>query len=110
VKQTQQGRTARIPLLIGTNKDEGSVIVVGDPTAYQPTIDAFVSAPAFHPAMPVYLCPAQEKQHSQLPARGHRHAQEAVPRAVRGVPDRIQRLRRHLACAFYLLPPFCMHS
>lgn len=34
VKQTKQGRTAKVPLLIGTNKDEGTLIVEGEPTAY----------------------------------------------------------------------------
>ncbi|KZT40310.1 alpha/beta-hydrolase [Sistotremastrum suecicum HHB10207 ss-3] len=34
VKQTKEGRTANIPLLIGTNKDEGTLIVNGEPTAY----------------------------------------------------------------------------
>ncbi|KAL5526290.1 hypothetical protein ACEPAF_8013 [Sanghuangporus sanghuang] len=34
VKQIREGRTARIPLLIGTNKDEGTLIVNGEPTAF----------------------------------------------------------------------------
>ncbi|QRV74290.1 Carboxylesterase family [Ceratobasidium sp. AG-Ba] len=34
VRQTKLGKTARIPLLIGTNKDEGTLIVEGEPTAY----------------------------------------------------------------------------
>ncbi|RDB20701.1 Para-nitrobenzyl esterase [Hypsizygus marmoreus] len=34
VTQTKRGHTARIPLLIGTNKDEGTLIVEGEPTAY----------------------------------------------------------------------------
>lgn len=41
VKQTRQGRTARIPLLVGTNKDEGTLIVEGEPTAYLPNIAAY---------------------------------------------------------------------
>ncbi|EEB87406.1 hypothetical protein MPER_15250, partial [Moniliophthora perniciosa FA553] len=34
VKQTKEGRTANVPLLVGTNKDEGTLIVEGEPTAY----------------------------------------------------------------------------
>lgn len=34
VKQTRENRTANVPLLIGTNKDEGTLIVNGEPTAY----------------------------------------------------------------------------
>ncbi|KAF9262533.1 carboxylesterase [Marasmius fiardii PR-910] len=34
VKQTRERRTAQVPLLIGTNKDEGTLIVEGEPTAY----------------------------------------------------------------------------
>ncbi|KAH8112629.1 carboxylesterase, partial [Phellopilus nigrolimitatus] len=34
VKQTKEGRTAKIPLLIGTNKDEGTLIVNSEPTAF----------------------------------------------------------------------------
>ncbi|KAJ7596830.1 carboxylesterase [Mycena floridula] len=34
VKQTREGRTANVPLLVGTNKDEGTLIVEGEPTAY----------------------------------------------------------------------------
>ncbi|KAJ2917720.1 hypothetical protein MD484_g2708, partial [Candolleomyces efflorescens] len=34
VKQTRAGDTARVPLLIGTNKDEGTLIVEGEVTAY----------------------------------------------------------------------------
>ncbi|KAG5651894.1 hypothetical protein H0H81_007051, partial [Sphagnurus paluster] len=34
VGQTRQGHTAAVPLLIGTNKDEGTLIVEGEPTAY----------------------------------------------------------------------------
>ncbi|KAL0576436.1 hypothetical protein V5O48_005541 [Marasmius crinis-equi] len=34
VKQTKERRTAQVPLLIGTNKDEGTLIVEGEPTAY----------------------------------------------------------------------------
>ncbi|KAK7032125.1 hypothetical protein VNI00_013299 [Paramarasmius palmivorus] len=34
VKQTKEGRTAKVPLLVGTNKDEGTLIVEGEPTAY----------------------------------------------------------------------------
>ncbi|KAJ8074393.1 hypothetical protein PM082_015293 [Marasmius tenuissimus] len=34
VKQTKERRTAKVPLLIGTNKDEGTLIVEGEPTAY----------------------------------------------------------------------------
>ncbi|KAH6897943.1 carboxylesterase [Coprinopsis sp. MPI-PUGE-AT-0042] len=41
VKQTKQGRTARIPLLVGTNKDEGTLIVEGEPTAYLSDITAY---------------------------------------------------------------------
>ncbi|KAL0955512.1 hypothetical protein HGRIS_001751 [Hohenbuehelia grisea] len=41
VKQTKEGRTARIPLLVGTNKDEGTLIVEGEPTAYFPNITAY---------------------------------------------------------------------
>ncbi|KAJ3574227.1 hypothetical protein NP233_g1904 [Leucocoprinus birnbaumii] len=42
VAQTQRGHTAKVPLLIGTNKDEGTLIVEGEPTAYLPTIDQYV--------------------------------------------------------------------
>ncbi|GLB37994.1 putative carboxylesterase family protein [Lyophyllum shimeji] len=38
VAQTIRGHTTRVPLLIGTNKDEGSLIVEGEPTAYLPDI------------------------------------------------------------------------
>ncbi|CAA7260352.1 unnamed protein product [Cyclocybe aegerita] len=38
VVQTKAGLTARVPLLIGTNKDEGTLIVEGEPTAYLPDI------------------------------------------------------------------------
>ncbi|TFK22643.1 carboxylesterase [Coprinopsis marcescibilis] len=41
VKQTKRGQTARIPLLIGTNKDEGTLIVEGEPTAYLADIAAY---------------------------------------------------------------------
>ncbi|KAK7685924.1 hypothetical protein QCA50_010733 [Cerrena zonata] len=41
VKLTKEGRTARVPLLIGTNKDEGTLIVEGEPTAYLDTIVAY---------------------------------------------------------------------
>ncbi|KAF9561897.1 carboxylesterase [Agrocybe pediades] len=34
VAQTKRGHTAKVPLLIGTNKDEGTLIVEGEPTAY----------------------------------------------------------------------------
>ncbi|KLO05491.1 carboxylesterase [Schizopora paradoxa] len=34
VKQTKEGRTAKVPLLIGTNKDEGTLIVNSEPTAF----------------------------------------------------------------------------
>ncbi|KDR69866.1 hypothetical protein GALMADRAFT_128465 [Galerina marginata CBS 339.88] len=34
VAQTKAGHTAKVPLLIGTNKDEGTLIVEGEPTAY----------------------------------------------------------------------------
>ncbi|ESK84633.1 acetylcholinesterase precursor [Moniliophthora roreri MCA 2997] len=34
VKQTKEGRTANVPLLVGTNKDEGTLVVEGEPTAY----------------------------------------------------------------------------
>ncbi|KAG7091466.1 hypothetical protein E1B28_010497 [Marasmius oreades] len=34
VKQTRERRTAQVPVLIGTNKDEGTLIVEGEPTAY----------------------------------------------------------------------------
>jgi len=34
VQQTRRGLTAKVPLLIGTNKDEGTLIVEGEPTAY----------------------------------------------------------------------------
>ncbi|EJD07139.1 carboxylesterase [Fomitiporia mediterranea MF3/22] len=34
VKQTREGRSAKIPLLIGTNKDEGTLIVNSEPTAF----------------------------------------------------------------------------
>ncbi|KAI0315930.1 carboxylesterase [Amylostereum chailletii] len=34
VKQTREGRTARVPLLVGTNKDEGTLIVNSEPTAF----------------------------------------------------------------------------
>ncbi|KAF8058614.1 carboxylesterase [Lyophyllum atratum] len=38
VAQTKRGHTARVPLLVGTNKDEGTLIVEGEPTAYLPDI------------------------------------------------------------------------
>ncbi|CAL1699648.1 unnamed protein product [Somion occarium] len=38
VALTKAGHTARVPLLIGTNKDEGTLIVEGEPTAYLDTI------------------------------------------------------------------------
>ncbi|KAF8161558.1 carboxylesterase [Crassisporium funariophilum] len=38
VAQTKAGRTSKVPLLIGTNKDEGTLIVEGEPTAYLPDI------------------------------------------------------------------------
>ncbi|KAF9524982.1 carboxylesterase [Crepidotus variabilis] len=38
VRQTKAGFTAKIPLLVGTNKDEGTLIVEGEPTAYLPDI------------------------------------------------------------------------
>ncbi|KAH8084353.1 carboxylesterase [Cristinia sonorae] len=41
VKLTKEGRTARIPLLVGTNKDEGTLIVEGEPTAYLSDIVAY---------------------------------------------------------------------
>ncbi|EAU92008.2 carboxylesterase [Coprinopsis cinerea okayama7 len=41
VHQTRRGRTARIPLLVGTNKDEGTLIVEGEPTAYLDDIVAY---------------------------------------------------------------------
>ncbi|THH26541.1 hypothetical protein EUX98_g7647 [Antrodiella citrinella] len=44
VKLTKEGRTARVPLLIGTNKDEGTLIVEGEPTAYLSTIDAYTKS------------------------------------------------------------------
>ncbi|TEB37904.1 carboxylesterase [Coprinellus micaceus] len=44
VQQTKAGRTAQIPLLIGTNKDEGTLIVEGEPTAYRPTISAYITS------------------------------------------------------------------
>ncbi|KAI5119966.1 hypothetical protein M0805_004346 [Coniferiporia weirii] len=34
VKQTKEGKTAKIPLLVGTNKDEGTLIVNSEPTAF----------------------------------------------------------------------------
>ncbi|RXW25718.1 hypothetical protein EST38_g156 [Candolleomyces aberdarensis] len=34
IKQTQAGHSTRVPLLIGTNKDEGTLIVEGESTAY----------------------------------------------------------------------------
>ncbi|KAF9465144.1 carboxylesterase [Collybia nuda] len=34
VLQTKQGHTAKVPLLVGTNKDEGTLIIEGEPTAY----------------------------------------------------------------------------
>ncbi|PPQ86399.1 hypothetical protein CVT25_003579 [Psilocybe cyanescens] len=34
VAQTKAGHTPKVPLLIGTNKDEGTLIVEGEPTAY----------------------------------------------------------------------------
>ncbi|KXN86032.1 Para-nitrobenzyl esterase [Leucoagaricus sp. SymC.cos] len=44
VAQTVRGHTAKVPLLIGTNKDEGTLIVEGEPTAYLATIDAYVKS------------------------------------------------------------------
>ncbi|KAI0792500.1 carboxylesterase [Abortiporus biennis] len=41
VKLTKAGRTARVPLLVGTNKDEGTLIVEGEPTAYLDDITAY---------------------------------------------------------------------
>ncbi|KAJ2932520.1 hypothetical protein H1R20_g4562, partial [Candolleomyces eurysporus] len=34
IKQTKAGHSTRVPLLIGTNKDEGTLIVEGESTAY----------------------------------------------------------------------------
>ncbi|KAG9081402.1 hypothetical protein FRC07_014519, partial [Ceratobasidium sp. 392] len=44
VHQTKLGKTAQIPLLIGTNKDEGTLIVEGEPTAYLNTTSPYVSS------------------------------------------------------------------
>ncbi|KAI0759813.1 carboxylesterase [Irpex lacteus] len=41
VKLIREGRTARIPLLCGTNLNEGTLIVNGEPTAYYPNITAY---------------------------------------------------------------------
>ncbi|TFK68472.1 carboxylesterase [Pluteus cervinus] len=41
VAQTTAGHTARVPLLVGTNKDEGTLIVEGEPTAYLSDIVAY---------------------------------------------------------------------
>ncbi|KAF8655889.1 hypothetical protein AX16_002874 [Volvariella volvacea WC 439] len=41
VAQTKAGHTVKVPLLIGTNKDEGSLIVEGEPTAYLSDITAY---------------------------------------------------------------------
>ncbi|KAI0701389.1 carboxylesterase [Cytidiella melzeri] len=41
VKLTREGHTARIPLLCGTNLNEGTLIVNSEPTAYLPTITAY---------------------------------------------------------------------
>ncbi|KAF9445924.1 carboxylesterase [Macrolepiota fuliginosa MF-IS2] len=42
VSQTIRGHTAKVPLLIGTNKDEGTLIVEGEPTAYLSTVDQYI--------------------------------------------------------------------
>ncbi|TCD67432.1 hypothetical protein EIP91_012404 [Steccherinum ochraceum] len=44
VKLTKEGRTARIPLLVGTNKDEGTLIVEGEPTTEAPTIAPYLTS------------------------------------------------------------------
>lgn len=44
VAQTKRGHTAKVPLLIGTNKDEGTLIVEGEPTAYLSTIDQYAKS------------------------------------------------------------------
>lgn len=44
VKQTREGRTTKVPLLIGTNKDEGTLIVESEPTAYLADIAQYVKS------------------------------------------------------------------
>ncbi|KAF5317269.1 hypothetical protein D9611_003493 [Ephemerocybe angulata] len=44
VKQTKEGKTANIPLLIGTNRDEGTLIVEGEPTAYLDDIAPYIKS------------------------------------------------------------------
>jgi carboxylesterase type B len=44
VKQTKEGRTARIPMLIGTNRDEGTLIVEGELTAYLNNISPYIKS------------------------------------------------------------------
>lgn len=48
VAQTKRGRTARVPLLVGTNKDEGTLIVEGEPTAYLSDIVKYTYALSHH--------------------------------------------------------------
>ncbi|KAH9485790.1 Para-nitrobenzyl esterase [Psilocybe cubensis] len=44
VAQTKAGHTAKVPLLIGTNKDEGTLIVETEPTAYLPDISQYIKS------------------------------------------------------------------
>ncbi|KDQ08356.1 hypothetical protein BOTBODRAFT_569583 [Botryobasidium botryosum FD-172 SS1] len=44
VQLTKKGQTARVPLLVGTNKDEGTLIVEGEPTAYNSDVLAYTKS------------------------------------------------------------------
>ncbi|KDQ57834.1 hypothetical protein JAAARDRAFT_194101 [Jaapia argillacea MUCL 33604] len=44
VQQTKQGSVGVFPMLIGTNKDEGTLIVNGEPTAYWNNITGYVKS------------------------------------------------------------------
>ncbi|KIP07292.1 hypothetical protein PHLGIDRAFT_30076 [Phlebiopsis gigantea 11061_1 CR5-6] len=48
VKLTRAGRTARVPLLCGTNLNEGTLIIEGEPTAYLPDIVAYSKSNNFN--------------------------------------------------------------
>ncbi|KAF8993009.1 carboxylesterase [Cyathus striatus] len=54
VKQTKEGHTARVPLLVGTNKDEGTLIVEGEPTAYLSDITAYSLSRTFDAFLTAY--------------------------------------------------------
>lgn len=44
VLQTKQGSVGRFPMLIGTNRDEGTLIINGEPTAYWPNITGYAKS------------------------------------------------------------------